>query len=95
MATAQLELQQLLIGGQWTEARSGETFERTDPFTGEPAGTAAAAKREDARDAADAAAEAFGEWSTTPPSLRRELLQKAAALLTERASVHCPPMSSC
>jgi vanillin dehydrogenase len=85
MATAQLELQRLLIGGEWTEASSGAEFERTDPFTGEPAGTAAAAKREDARAAADAAAEAFGEWSTSPPSQRRELLQKAAALLKERA----------
>ena len=85
MATAQLELQRLLIGGRWTEASSGSSFERTDPFTGEPAGTAAAAGREDARAAADAAADAFGEWSQSPPSQRRELLQKAAALLTERA----------
>jgi vanillin dehydrogenase len=85
MATAQLELQRLLIGGQWTESSSGDAFQRTDPFTGEPAGTAAAGKREDARAAADAAAEAFGAWSTSPPSQRRELLQKAAALLTERA----------
>jgi vanillin dehydrogenase len=78
-------MQRLLIGGQWTEASSGGSFERINPFTGEPAGTAAAAKREDARAAADAAAEAFPEWSTSPPSQRRELLQKAAALLTERA----------
>jgi vanillin dehydrogenase len=85
MRRVQLELQRLLIGGQWREASSGEAFERTDPFTGEPAGTAAAAKREDARAAADAAAEAFGGWSTSPPSERRELLQRAAALLTERA----------
>jgi acyl-CoA reductase-like NAD-dependent aldehyde dehydrogenase len=83
--SVQVELQRLLIGGQWTEASAGGTFERTDPFTGEPAGTAAAAKRDDARAAADAAADAFGEWSTSPPSKRRELLQKAAALLTERA----------
>src|SRR5688500_8570511 len=85
IATAQLEQQRLLIGGQWREASSGSAFERTDPFTGEPAGTAAAAKREDARAAADAAGEAFCEWSTSPPSQRRELLQKAAALLSERA----------
>jgi acyl-CoA reductase-like NAD-dependent aldehyde dehydrogenase len=85
MATAQLELQRLLIGGQWTDASSGDSFERTDPFTGDPAGTAAAANRDDARAAADAAAAAFPEWSTSPPSMRRELLQKAAALLTERA----------
>ena len=78
-------MQRLLIGGQWTEASSGGSFERTNPYTGEPAGTAAAAKREDARAAADAAAEAFPEWSASPPSQRRELLQKAAALLTERA----------
>jgi vanillin dehydrogenase len=85
MATAQLEQQRLLIGGEWKDASSGRSFERTDPFTGEPAGTAAAAKREDARAAADAAGQAFAEWSTSPPSQRRELLQKAAALLMERA----------
>src|SRR5215208_4509603 len=82
MATAQLELQRLLIGGEWTEASSGAEFERTDPFTGEPAGTAAAAKREDARAAADAAGEAFPAWAVSPPSQRRELLQKAAAQTT-------------
>jgi acyl-CoA reductase-like NAD-dependent aldehyde dehydrogenase len=84
MATAQLELQRLLIGGQWREASSGSAFERTNPFTGEPAVMAAAAGREDARAAVDAAAEAFADWSETPPSQRRELLQKAAALLAER-----------
>jgi vanillin dehydrogenase len=85
MATAQMEQQRLLIGGQWKDASSGSSFERTDPFTGDPAGTAAAAKREDAHAAADAAAEAFPEWSASPPAQRRELLQKAAGLLMERA----------
>src|SRR3954466_12929070 len=75
----------LLIGGEWTDAGAGGTFERTDPFTGEAAGTAAAAKREDARAAADAAAAAFPEWAASPPAQRRELLQKAAGLLMERA----------
>src|SRR5919108_1774914 len=75
----------LLIGGEWKEAASGATFERTDPFTGETAGSAAAAKREDARAAADAAGQAFPEWAASPPAQRRELLQKAAALLMERA----------
>jgi acyl-CoA reductase-like NAD-dependent aldehyde dehydrogenase len=77
--------QQLLIGGQWADAGSGETFERIDPFTGEVASVAAAASREDAKAAADAAGVAFPEWAATPPSARRELLQKAAALLQERA----------
>jgi vanillin dehydrogenase len=85
MATAQVEQQRLLIGGQWQDASSKSTFERSDPFTGEPAGTAAAAKREDAHAAADAAAKAFPEWAASPSSQRRELLQKAARLLVERA----------
>jgi acyl-CoA reductase-like NAD-dependent aldehyde dehydrogenase len=75
----------LLIGGEWKDAASGATFERTDPFTGDVATTAAAARREDARAAADAAGEAFAEWAASPPAQRRELLQKAAALLMERA----------
>ena len=85
MATVDVAQQQLLIGGEWTAARDGGTFDTTDPFTGDPSGTAAAAKRADAKAAADAAAVAFPEWSQTPPAARRELLQKAAALLSERA----------
>ena len=85
MTTTQVSEQALLIGGQWTAARSGETFEQVDPYTGETVGSAAAATREDARAAADAAGEAFAGWSQTPPGRRRELLQAAAALLTERA----------
>jgi len=85
MSITEVEQQQLLIGGEWGNARSGETFERVDPWSGEVASRAAAASRDDARAAADAAAAAFGEWSATPPSARRELMQKAAALLLERA----------
>ena len=85
MTITQLEPQQLLIGDGWTDAGGGRSFETTDPYTGETAGSAAAAGREDARAAADAAGAAFREWSATPPSMRRELLQKAAGLLMERA----------
>ena len=85
MSITEVEQQQLLIGGEWGGARSGETFERVDPWSGDVASRAAAASRDDAQAAADAAAAAFGEWSTTPPSARRELLQKAAGLLLERA----------
>jgi vanillin dehydrogenase len=85
MATVQAEEQRLLIGGEWKGASAGGTFERTDPFTGETATVAAAATRDDARAAADAAASAFDGWAATPPSARREVLQKAAGLLMERA----------
>jgi vanillin dehydrogenase len=85
MTITQLEPQRLLIGGSWTGAEGGRSFETTDPWTGETAGSAAAAGRDEARAAADAAGEAFRGWSQTPPSQRRELLQKAAGLLMERA----------
>jgi acyl-CoA reductase-like NAD-dependent aldehyde dehydrogenase len=94
MSITEVEQQQLLIGGEWGNARSGETFERTDPYTGDVASTAAAASRDDARAAADAAAAAFGEWSATPPSARRELLQKAAGLLLERAPEIAPVVTA-
>jgi acyl-CoA reductase-like NAD-dependent aldehyde dehydrogenase len=90
MSITEVQQQQLLIGGEWANAGSGETFDRVDPYTGDVATTAAAASRDDARAAADAAAAAFGEWSATPPSARRELLQKAAALLLERAPEIAP-----
>ena len=85
MTITGLEPQQLLIGGSWTGAAGDRSFETTDPWSGETAGSAAAAGRDEARAAAEAAGEAFRDWSTTPPSQRRELLQKAAGLLMERA----------
>src|SRR3954464_10247698 len=85
MATTSTERQPLLIGGEWTDASGGGAFERTDPFTGHPAPVAAAAGREDARRACDAAAAAFPEWSATPPGARRVALTKAADILMERA----------
>jgi acyl-CoA reductase-like NAD-dependent aldehyde dehydrogenase len=84
MATVDVDVQQLLIGGRWVAASSGRSFEKTNPFTGEAAGSAAAAGREDARAAVEAAKEAFPAWAAAPPAQRRELLSAAAALLLER-----------
>jgi acyl-CoA reductase-like NAD-dependent aldehyde dehydrogenase len=84
MATAQAERQDLLIGGSWTGASSGRSFENVDRFTGQVVRSAAAATPEDAGAAVDAAAAAFSEWAATPPGRRRELLAAAAQLLEER-----------
>jgi acyl-CoA reductase-like NAD-dependent aldehyde dehydrogenase len=84
MTTTDLTRQQLLIGGDWTDARSGQTYDQAFPFTGEQVGSAAAAGREDARAAVDAAADAFGEWSRSAPAMRREILNKAADLMMDR-----------
>ncbi len=77
--------QQLLIGGQWTDAGSGREYEQRFPFTGEVVDRAAAAGPEDARAAVDAAQAALPEWSGSQPGVRRGILLKAADLLTERA----------
>src|SRR6202046_217935 len=85
MATEELARQQLLIGGNWTDAGSGGSYEQRFPYDDRPVGTAAAAGREDARAAVDAAHAAFGEWSRSAPGQRRTILLKAAELLLERA----------
>jgi vanillin dehydrogenase len=85
MSTVQAQEQQLLIGGEWVDADSGRTYEKDDPYTGEPATIAAAADVADANRAVDAAATAFPAWSATAPAKRAELLTAAADLLMERA----------
>ena len=84
MATVELAREQLLIGGDWTGAASGRTYEQHFPYTGEAVGTAAAAGREDAHAAVDAAQQAFAGWAHSAPGDRRTILLKAAELLTER-----------
>jgi acyl-CoA reductase-like NAD-dependent aldehyde dehydrogenase len=78
------ETQQLLIGGEWTDAASGETFAVIDPWSGETATLAAAAGREDAHRAVDAAAAAAPEWADTPLAERRSMLDRAADILMSR-----------
>ena len=85
MTTVDLEQQRLLIGGEWVEATGGSTFERSDPLTGDAVTVAAAAGREDAKRAVEAARDAFGGWSATSAGERRKLLNRAADLLMERA----------
>ena len=85
MTTVDLEQQRLLIGGEWVEASRGSTFERSDPLTGDTVTRAAAAGREDARNAVAAAAAAFPAWAGTPAGERRRLLNTAADMLMEAA----------
>src|SRR3954470_21720311 len=84
MATVGVEEQQLLIDGSWRGSSSGASYAKANPFTGVAAGRAAAATREDARAAFEAAAEAFPAWAATPVVERRAILDRAADLLMER-----------
>ncbi len=84
MAIGEVTRARLLIGGEWTDARSGREYEQVFPYTGDQVGSAPAAGREDARAAVDAAQEAFAEWSRSAPGARRAILSKAADLMMER-----------
>ena len=71
----------LMIGGASRPAATNRTFERINPVTGKVASAAAAATTMDAKQAAEAASQAFPEWSQTSPATRRALLNKAADAL--------------
>jgi len=75
---------QMFIDGKWTDARNGETFEDMNPFTGEVYAHVPAGTRDDARLAIEAAAEAFPEWASVAPSLRRQIFLKAADIMERR-----------
>jgi acyl-CoA reductase-like NAD-dependent aldehyde dehydrogenase len=72
---------QMLIGGEWVGSRNGEFVEVMNPATGEPVDTAPRATVEDARQAIDAAADAFAIWSEWPQGKRADVLRKAVELV--------------
>jgi succinate-semialdehyde dehydrogenase / glutarate-semialdehyde dehydrogenase len=74
----------LLIGGEWRNARGGDTLAVEDPSTGETLCEIADATPDDARAALDAAVEAQAEWAATPPNERSEILHRAFLALNER-----------
>ncbi len=75
----------MYINGEWTEALDGATFEVTNPATGEVIGAMPAGGADDAERAIEAAAEAFGSWSTTTAHERAALLRRAHGLMVDRA----------
>src|SRR5215218_7844696 len=72
------------IGGDWTQASGGATFEDLDLYSGQVVAKVAAGTREDARRAVEAAA-AFPAWSQTPPAERQRIFLAAADILERRA----------
>lgn len=72
------------INGQWVEARSGETFERRNPATGDLIGSLAKGGAQDVDDAVRSAKNAFDTWRLYPAPRRGEILFRAGQLLIER-----------
>src|SRR3954452_16113018 len=75
---------QHFIGGEWTNAASGETFDDRDPYTGDVVARVPAGGRADAARAVEAAAAAFPGWSHTPPTVRQGIFLRAADILESR-----------
>jgi hypothetical protein len=87
MTTVGMEQQRLLIGGEWTPASSGATFERADPLRADAVTVAAAHDPHQGRGCADgagargrgdhdrgrrrASASRSASWSAWHPGTRR------------------------
>src|SRR2546423_13677362 len=69
------------IGGEWTEASEGATFEDRDPFTGDVVATVPAGGRADARRANEVAPAAFPVGLQSLPVRRQAILLIALRLL--------------
>lgn len=82
-----------LIGGERRSSLDGSTFENTSPVDYRPLGTIASASPVDIDSAAQAAADAFEEWSRTPGKERKRILHRVADLIVENrdeiATVEC------
>jgi phenylacetaldehyde dehydrogenase len=76
---------QLLIGGRWVDAASGETFDTPNPATGEKLATVAAGGAEDIDRAVRAARAAFdeGPWGRMTPSERGRVVWKIGDLILD------------
>lgn len=72
----------LLINGE--EEYPSSNFDVISPYTNERCWAAAAATPQDAIRAVEAADAAFPAWSQTKPTVRRDILLKAADLLEAR-----------
>src|SRR5262249_13545710 len=74
-----------LIGGQWTESRSGQTYENLNPAdTRDVIGVFQRSDKRDIDDAVIAAREAFERWRLVPAPRRAEIIFRAGQILLER-----------
>ncbi|KAI9789803.1 MAG: succinate semialdehyde dehydrogenase NADP+ linked [Piccolia ochrophora] len=73
------------VNGEWIGAKSGKTFEVTDPASGELIGTCPDFSKHDTEKAIAAASEAFTSFRRTTGRERARILRKWYELMTENA----------
>jgi acyl-CoA reductase-like NAD-dependent aldehyde dehydrogenase len=78
---------EMLVGGAWTGACSGKTFESINPYTGRAWATVPEADEEDVHRAVRAARETFdeGPWGKMTGTERARLMRRLAELIAENA----------
>ena len=83
-----------LIGGEWVESRSGQTFENLNPAnTREVIGIFQASTKPDVEDAVAAAKQAFEKWRLVPAPKRAEIIFRAAQILETRKEEYARDMT--
>jgi alpha-ketoglutaric semialdehyde dehydrogenase len=78
MATTSAKTYKNYIGGEWVDAAGGETFESTNPATGELIGVFPKSAVEDVDRAVEAAKAAYESWRLVPAPKRAEILFRVA-----------------
>ncbi|KAG6985289.1 succinate-semialdehyde dehydrogenase [NADP(+)] [Physcia stellaris] len=75
----------IYVNGEWAKAKSGQTFEVTDPSTDKVVGTCPECSKEDVDNAINAAAEAFKSFRKTTPRERARMLRKWYQLMVDNS----------
>jgi succinate-semialdehyde dehydrogenase / glutarate-semialdehyde dehydrogenase len=83
----------LFIGGSWTDAEGGGTFDVLDPADGSVLCQVADATVSDGQRALEAAAAAQHDWARTNPRDRGEILRRTFDLVAERTGDFAALMS--
>src|SRR6201993_1129128 len=83
-----------LIGGEWVESRSGQTFENQNPAnTKDIVGIFPRSNKDDVNEAVEAATKAFERWRLTPAPRRGEIIYRCAQILQERKEDYARDMT--
>jgi alpha-ketoglutaric semialdehyde dehydrogenase len=84
MAAAGTKSFQNYIGGEWVDAANGQTFETTNPATGEAIGVFPKSGAEDVDRAVAAAKDAYDRWRLVPAPKRAEILFRVGQRFLDR-----------
>lgn len=87
--TGEVRKYKMLVGGEWVDSLSGETFESINPYTGRVWAQVPKAGEQDIDAAVRAAREAFddGPWGRMTGTQRARLIRRLAELMEENADL--------